>query len=382
MLSAPHYTYVSLQNQGVHKSKEATSSDCLPATAHVWVEGKTVPQSVCTLRAGERVLCYDSLTGGLKYAAISNVSSVEREALTKWVTLVLEDGVTLEVTAEHPVFAWSDEAGPEVSSGLHKEPGRCLRAVDLQAGRDRLMVLKTVAVPVHSVESGVARATGDGCAECHTHEGSRHVPCSACGEVPACQVELTVQQPERHSIFVARGPGGPACAMAVGSSDLVVGEVLHHRLCRVTHTFLASAASSSLAGSQRRTRSAPSVCVNPTMVPAATSAAVGAEDRTPGSSLTSDTSLRASGPRVSSPSGLSQKAGLPSVGSAQCSQGTCTPCAFHARWLRQPQAKPCRNGALCAYCHGDHQGIWRSAFRKLRPLGKITQQARGLGDPG
>merc|ERR1711907_669137 len=82
---------------------ECNSGDCLPPHALVWAEGKSFPTKVCDVVAGERVLCHDELSGGIKYAEVVSASTAEAVA-SDWVVVTLEDGTALEMTTEHPVF--------------------------------------------------------------------------------------------------------------------------------------------------------------------------------------------------------------------------------------------------------------------------------------
>lgn len=172
-----------------------TSGDCLPSDSLAWVEGHTMMRKLCTIEPGERVLCHDKLSGSLKYATVRDVT-VERGA-AEWVLVELSDGTVLRMTTDHPVRP--DRNGA-------KSP--IVRAGDLQADRDSLVCLKATPVLVRSVSMCLPQGESQSDTE----------------SVHPSRVYLTVQQAERHAIFVA-APGSKTeqagvSTMAVGSADL------------------------------------------------------------------------------------------------------------------------------------------------------------------
>jgi hypothetical protein len=154
------------------------------------VEGQPLPQALKTLRSGQKVLCHDSISKGLRYAEILDVRVENGTA--KWVDVVLEDGTNLQMTANHPVL-------PVAGSQQGSDGTGAVRALDLCPGSDYLMVLKTMPVLVQGIELGTSDESEE-------------------------RVFLTLHQPQRHSLFVASAPGKSASSptvqtIAVGSAD-------------------------------------------------------------------------------------------------------------------------------------------------------------------
>jgi len=185
------------------------NGDCLPPHTYIWVEHQALPQRLSTVLPGQRVLCYDSLLRGLKYTTVLDVKTKETATLPNWVRVCLTDGTKLEMTSDHPVECYRT-SGEAQSSSL----GECMKAGDLQAGRDSLMVLKTVPVAV----AGVQR----------TSELEK-------ASLPNATVALRVQHPDRNTVFIAQGPSSRPQGMAVGSADLTPDTMLP---VRVRRTFL------------------------------------------------------------------------------------------------------------------------------------------------
>eukprot|EP00927_Polykrikos_kofoidii_P004166 TRINITY_DN11651_c0_g1_i3.p1 TRINITY_DN11651_c0_g1~~TRINITY_DN11651_c0_g1_i3.p1 ORF type:complete len:733 (-),score=97.16 TRINITY_DN11651_c0_g1_i3:227-2425(-) len=151
-------------------------ADCLLPDSMVWVEGNALPELVERVLPGQRVLCYDRLGGHLKHAVVVEATRREASAPTEWVRVSLSDGTSMEMTADHFVTP----VGPAVGHGRPAGPfggAACTKAAkELQASVDRLLVLKLVPVEVSEVDVFVEARP---------------------------RVFLTVQQPERHAIFVA-----------------------------------------------------------------------------------------------------------------------------------------------------------------------------------
>jgi len=144
----------------------------------------------------------------------------------EWTKVSLADGTVLEVTADHllkPVSEDGQDYGPF--------QGALSPAAGLRPGRDSLLVLKAVPVPVQSVER--------------------------CSQKFDSRISLTVNQPERHSIFI--GPpgqcGGMPQTVAVESADAVISNVQ----MVVDHTFLSVDDTDESSHKRRRTRSAPAI---------------------------------------------------------------------------------------------------------------------------
>jgi len=206
------------------------SGDCLPSSASVWIENEALPQRLSTVRPGQRVLCYDNLLRGLKYTDILDVSVAAGSECTDWVTVRLKDGTRLEMTPNHPVECFS-------TADRGSSPGRCIPAGAVQADRDAIIVLKTVLVPVSSVHRNAPDPAAD-------EDSSRE------------WINLMVQHPDRHTVFVADGCDATRGAMAVGTPAFSQGG--HHGIC-VKHSFLQveEDAATSENVSSRRTVSAP-----------------------------------------------------------------------------------------------------------------------------
>jgi hypothetical protein len=116
---------------------EGCDQDCLPADAVTWVLNQSLPRPLSSLVPGQQVLCYDQAGGGMRYVEVTSVK--QQDSVTEWVELRLEDGTELDMTADHPVHQL--DRGPTV------EP-YAVRAAELQAGVDTVMVLKMVPIRV------------------------------------------------------------------------------------------------------------------------------------------------------------------------------------------------------------------------------------------
>jgi hypothetical protein len=176
----------------------AGGGDCLPLDAAVWVESKSTPAKLGSIQMGQKVLCYDHLSQGLKYAevmeAVGRGTEGESEAVD-WIAVTLTDGSRLEMTRDHPVFPWSTSVEPGVDDTMMA----AVKAGDLKVQSHSLEILKVVPVPVKSIERLPPKVVG--------------------GRGPE-RVTISVQQPERHSLFVMPGnePSHRSCGMALGSS--------------------------------------------------------------------------------------------------------------------------------------------------------------------
>lgn len=195
--------------------------DCLPAEACVWVDHHMDPQPLHSLHAGDRVLCYDNLLQCVKHVEVVQATVTQEESPKDFVTVQLADDTLLEMTSDHHVECYSGMGG-----GMRK----CIPAVNLQEGEDSLIVLNIK--PQEVVK--VSRSSRD------EDDGRRR------------WVSLNVQQPQRHSVFVANHQsihGRYPTTMAVGSADL------KPTLAQVRHTFVHIQDSEH--SSSRKTNSAP-----------------------------------------------------------------------------------------------------------------------------
>ncbi|CAK0828670.1 unnamed protein product [Prorocentrum cordatum] len=167
----------------------------------------------------------------MKYTDILDVSVAAGSECTDWVTVLLHDGTSLEMTRNHPVECFSTSEGG-------RSQGRYIPASEVQAEIDSIVVLKTVLVPVSSVQ----RTTPD--------------PVPSTSAAPSRDwVNLSVQHPDRHTIFVSHSSEAARGAMAVGTLDFSHGG---HRMS-VKRSFVAveDDAGTSEKLSSRRTVSAP-----------------------------------------------------------------------------------------------------------------------------
>jgi len=183
--------------------------DCLPPDATVWVEGHNAPVRVDAVEAGARVLCFDHLTGGMKYSDVTSIQAAPGQSAA-WVEVLLEDSTSLKMTADHPVYPCTSDGEP---TGRGPEP---VQAASLDPSLHSIQVLKLVAVPVKEVRSLTA-ANGE-------------IPAG----LPTSKVSVNVAQPVRHSIFASSQPGATAC-MAVASAEVNLRKQVRYQ---VKNTFI------------------------------------------------------------------------------------------------------------------------------------------------
>mmetsp|Transcript_126083 Transcript_126083/g.315064 ORF Transcript_126083/g.315064 Transcript_126083/m.315064 type:complete len:836 (-) Transcript_126083:93-2600(-) len=362
-----------------------SNGDCLPPDAVVWVEGQSMPSRVGEIGSGQRVLCYDHLTGGLKYSDVVDVQTRDAST-TEWVSVVLEDGTELQMTSDHPVYPQVAGAGPGSSTPV--------RAAELQASAHSLEVLRLVPVPVREVR--IMPKAG------RSVEPASSPPDAA----PTERVSLSVRQPERHSIFVASGPsvnGGVAVASA--SVDVQAAS----QWLRVKNTFIAGQGDSdddSLPRVQRAGSAPPGVrsygfdreAERPTQRSMCRSSSAGS-DRTYASSFASSAATMSmwggAGTRIVigeepadrksmdpdpeleqreaaaalklSPVLEAKRQGLRSLGSLGHCAGSCCPCLMES-WHRAGKSarEPCKWGFMCTRCHEDHDPQEVATFRRQR----------------
>jgi len=168
--------------------------DCLPFDALVWVEGQALPQCVCDVQTGQKVLCHDNIVGNLKFVSLLQAETKANSEI-EWVRVTLADGTTMRMTSDHLMLSQAHQKEGLDFGVVDTGP---VRAADLKPGIDSVMVLRVMPVDVENVEAGLKSD------DCGTQRTS-----------------IVVQQPERHSIFVASsGPCPLNRCMAVGSSSL------------------------------------------------------------------------------------------------------------------------------------------------------------------
>jgi hypothetical protein len=320
--------------------------DCLRPDSMAWVEGFPLPQPLTSLRAGQKILCHDSLSKGLKYAEI--LSLRKEMGATDWVTVSLEDGTSLQMTANHPVQPL-----------LGKGPPGAVRAKDLRPGNDHLMVLKTLPILVQEVSS-------------------------VCKNAPENRMFLTLRQPERHSPFIASSAAdsqGPTTihTIAVGSADAPSREYD----MTLKNTFINIVDSSNDRPIFKRSNSAPPGCSNlkvastiSTKSVTSTSIRSSASDSgsdanillappeqpfwtTDGKKTTLGCRSRATATEISLSEVLSiRSANMLSLGAATHGQGDCKACLFANR-ASHNDGMVCWKGVFCERCHEAHAPIPR-----------------------
>jgi len=345
------------RREGLTPLCSSRDGDCLPATAVAWVENCPVPLPLKSLLPGQRVLCYDNVGRGLTYAEITDSHPAQHSADADWIVVTLTDGTRLSMTADHPVTV-----SPSVEHSLEMSR-QCIYAEELEADRDCLMVLKMVSTPVASVSRMEAAPASD--------QGNSCMPGNE-------WITLTVEQPERHELFVAtcNKLGLPGEPIAVGSSDRVRSSVSPSKV-QVKNSFIGIHIESSL---PKRPSSAPpsfkagrSEAVRHD-VPSFESDTVSTLSDVSNSLSTESRGCQATvkiGPPNSSSMKLadllhSKSAGV-SMGSFHKSKKDCRPCGFHFTWLGNPSKRPCKASHMCEYCHDpSHHTCWKSRLRKLK----------------
>uniref|UniRef100_A0A7S0AA91 Hint domain-containing protein n=1 Tax=Pyrodinium bahamense TaxID=73915 RepID=A0A7S0AA91_9DINO len=319
----------------------------------VWIEGEPLPVAVASVRAGQRVLCYDRLGRGVRYSDILAVE-VAASGAAQWVEVLLEDGTRLEMTADHPVhLAQQNHHGHFVAC-----------ANELRPGTDGLFVLKVAPMAVKSV-----------------------VPAESASPT---RVALCVGQPDRHAILAA-APRRNGCdsmpqiqALAVGSSDtphswnrLVTrrtslecgSEVstsprgggsapasLHgdaNRLLNGDQMGLGRMSLSSSSDSSQKLKGSSEddarvmVCTECKPEPACGDRCLGSRPAVRGEPMALSSVLQV------------RAAGLSSLGAARHAEGRCMPCVFQNHFQHGVRDKPCKEGIMCKRCHADHRKLQR-----------------------
>eukprot|EP00931_Biecheleriopsis_adriatica_P055788 TRINITY_DN33057_c0_g1_i1.p1 TRINITY_DN33057_c0_g1~~TRINITY_DN33057_c0_g1_i1.p1 ORF type:complete len:652 (+),score=92.01 TRINITY_DN33057_c0_g1_i1:41-1996(+) len=293
--------------------------DCLPEHTLLHVQGSPLPKKLSDIDAGSQVLCYDRLMRVPHYVPITFVGEPEAAAGTRWVEIEFENGETLNVTEDHPIPC--SDAG----STCKVVPAR-----ELQAGVQSMVRM--------TMQSNLVKSIAV-LGESHT----RSIACS-------------VLSPERNDLLVDTGAKNAAqggSLVAVGSADLQVTFMAGRPTC----------AASEPRQQMARSRSAPSVLYEE-----------GIERTTPTVSDTSSIDCTliidkhadgSSSMSLSLAELLAMKAKMPSRGSVKHLHGKCSNhdiCFFHNRFSNEAPdkvAQPCRHGALCSFCHGDHAFLVR-----------------------
>eukprot|EP00927_Polykrikos_kofoidii_P057381 TRINITY_DN5149_c0_g1_i5.p1 TRINITY_DN5149_c0_g1~~TRINITY_DN5149_c0_g1_i5.p1 ORF type:complete len:768 (+),score=102.18 TRINITY_DN5149_c0_g1_i5:70-2373(+) len=397
---------VSVASDGVVAvSALCEGADCLPPEAMVWTEGDALPQPVERVVRGQRVLCFDRLGGHLKHAAVLEAKRSESATPTEWARVRLIDGTSLSMTADHPVKPVGLTVGQGVPAGPFCDVRPTVAARELRPGVDKLLVLKVVPEEVSEVE--LFSDVGP-------------------------HVFLTVQQPERHAIFVAdKAVGGEAGGRALLQPVAVEsanGKDQGQLRFGVSRTFLEAFGCGNECKSgreehrRRHPKSAPSIVgakvadvgvqslrvttdvsedtlSNPSdgdsdalacgsaeeteavvVGPAEVDSSEHVHETFVATEKSSDHPVAAAFASSASCVRLSdllamKAAGLPSFGSVRHSQGSCKMCIFENR-AQHHGASTCFKGTLCDRCHEIHKP-YRSALKDRRRLRR--NQAQHVG---
>eukprot|EP00427_Karlodinium_veneficum_P001896 CAMPEP_0169164516 /NCGR_PEP_ID=MMETSP1015-20121227/58888_1 /TAXON_ID=342587 /ORGANISM="Karlodinium micrum, Strain CCMP2283" /LENGTH=587 /DNA_ID=CAMNT_0009236981 /DNA_START=60 /DNA_END=1823 /DNA_ORIENTATION=+ len=364
--------------------------DCLRPDCVAWVEGQSVPVPISTIAPGQKVLCHDNLARGMKYAEVADV--LIQSGSVEWVTVILEDGTQLDMTANHPTQPLANDGERHT-----------VRAGDLRPGDDHIMVLRTMPVRVKDVIY-------------HDESDDEVLPGND-------RCFLTLKQPERHALFVAPAPSGKTglpsiSTMAVGSAD---AKALDQSLrLHVRNTFIDTDDSDEDQEARRpRSNSVPNAfnfnfeyevlspsraenCAQANRFLTAHMESSNLSMSSCCSSAFSDSGLEhdnvilapAMRSRFETDEGdmldarpqttiaLSEitymkKVNMRSMGCVGHAQGACTPCLFANR-QQHLGADPCWKGALCDRCHGDHAPYIEAkpkSGRKRQRMAKKRRQA-------
>lgn len=369
----------------------SAQGDCLPSNGLVWIAGKSCPQPLASLQAGDAVLSFDRLSGSIKYVKAAHVKLLTD--CTEWVTVHLEDGTVLDLTCDHPVTphvqGHSPAAEPVAAGELRPGPGG-----------DRLSVLKIMAIPVSRLEKRPETRP---------------------------RMAVTLLQPDRHALFVAT-PGHNGIHPDLGGVVVdSAGADNHGRVrlgCRRTFVHVSDDDDDNLENEEVRRERASSAppCVAEYFTVGVTEVDPersgpqrirrGRSSEEPSSSTSGTMSSRISSssggaPRVVLTSGRfafartrdapghhipfepndlvpndpelpaslqtilrTQEAGWPSMGSAAHGQGICKPCAFENSRQFLASGKPCYKGVLCDHCHAHHPEDQRLVKRQARKMNR------------
>jgi len=247
---------------------------------------------------------------------------------------------------------------------------RCVRAEDLNAEQDCLMVLKMLATPVASIVKVPADSAAAQEAESSVSDNQ--------------WITVTVEQPERHELFISTRNkfGAPGPPIAVGSSDRLPSAMDHNSMLNVKNTFIDGFEDDM--PMLKRCDSAPAClgasddkCFADCDLLSSLSGRTILSGSTESSGLQRNAHVKVGvsngdsagvAPVVRLTDFMNSKAvGVPSVGSIHTCRENCSPCSFHFTWQRNPTRRPCKASYLCEYCHDStHHDKWRSKFRKRR----------------
>lgn len=377
LLSAPAILQKHCAELGntIHEDPCLHANDCLPENAVVWTRDNPLPIPVTELSRGHHVLCYDHLSRGPKHAEVLNVD-VQKDTV-QWATVTLSDDVSMRVTADHPFLAQG--------SSDHDRHHRPVLASRLKPQEHKVLVMKLVPVTIQSVDLE---------------------PLEDIGQETRVSIEL--QQPARHSVFVApAGKTAPEAAMAVGASNLDAS--MHGYSLQAHNTFIDIRSRES---GLQRSNSAPGLLessqfacpfgssdLTQHMVSGETRCLSAKTSSSPSgpsggsSDLSSQTSVGADDCRVrigssqrpvQGPQGsivdavyapnhyrraglqdlmTLHRIGLPSIGSVHHCSEACSHICWYENQNQHGRFKKCVAGPLCDRCHFHHKLLKRSRTR-------------------
>lgn len=317
----------------------AKPGQCLHPDALVWPLGSSVPKKVLEVEAGQSVLCYDNVSGSVSHAEVSECQHLGGDV--PWVSVTLIDGTSMTLTAEHPV-----QPLPSIADGhfspLQNNLGAIVKAADLQPGKDSLPVLRLLPTAVQKVED---------------------VPCSA-SATGTTRVALSVQQPLRHSIFVAEPRSHPElqARVAVSSANLQTQEARGDEQLSVHRTFLQW--STKMPNLKRCNSAPPGGCLDSLRC-------LHAEDQD--IVYNAPESVGAHGQQMAvNRDGegvrIAGALGLKSTNSWSHAFGNCSVCMFENRYQHGQSASPCSKGSSCSFCHQAHDFLDIKRKRKSGAL--------------
>eukprot|EP00931_Biecheleriopsis_adriatica_P008037 TRINITY_DN109279_c0_g1_i1.p1 TRINITY_DN109279_c0_g1~~TRINITY_DN109279_c0_g1_i1.p1 ORF type:complete len:737 (+),score=95.19 TRINITY_DN109279_c0_g1_i1:244-2211(+) len=311
---------------------------CLHPQTWVWPESSKLPKRVAEIESSELVLCYDNVTGSLTFAEVTENQQLAGDV--PWVSVTMSDGSSMTLTENHPVQPVS---APDEGSLVGGNIATVISAKELQAGRDYLPMFKLAPTMVQKVEA---------------------IPADT---VPSTRRALGLKCPGRYSVFIAdpnESCPEQAPRMAVSSAGLQPKDSSVHVVVRSTFVDVVDLDPLPL----QRSNSAPSdLCQGWELSPSNDSVLIDvaeavAEREVSTHEATEESLLR-----------QVQSLGLNSIGSLQHAHGNCRICVYqHAH--RMTGSAPCNRGALCSYCHENHEDVGPQKLK--RKSGAMQRAAR------
>eukprot|EP00931_Biecheleriopsis_adriatica_P028692 TRINITY_DN170_c0_g1_i8.p1 TRINITY_DN170_c0_g1~~TRINITY_DN170_c0_g1_i8.p1 ORF type:complete len:661 (+),score=97.54 TRINITY_DN170_c0_g1_i8:49-2031(+) len=293
---------------GEYAQLVCSSRDCLPDTCLVNVEGAHQPLEAGTLKVGQRILCYDHITGQNEFVGITEIDaqSAASQQNPLWTRVELQDGVFFDMTKDHPLKVVDHQS--ELRGAMS-----VARASELEAGRHSLICVQTRHLSVVKVT------------DLEQEESRRPRP-----------VQLQVAHCDRYSPLAAcPGSFEKTGYVAVGSWDLKPGLQITAK-----NTFIDATDTRYV----RRSHSCPS--------------SLRMEDAAP----------RQEKAREGTAAGSKS---VPSIGSEDHASGKCVPCRAHylSTWKKSKSGdsfSECRFGAECLLCHENHGYMTRAELQRRR----------------